>query len=167
MTDSLQLTKADVDVMAHEYGSLRAEMLSVSGYRFQLATVVIAGVAVLANWADDETSGWKWVAVGLAIVVLVSGLGAWLVAGRHVTHMALHVSRLEERINEAMGRTRDHALLTWETLQLNARREYQSWGRITMGDPAHLRDENSVSRCTLCKRVERQSGLVAAAPERG
>jgi hypothetical protein len=96
-----------VEVVLHEYDSLREEVLSRMNSRFQLLGLV--GIAATLLGVSGVSKHWHWVfVVVIAILIL---LGLWLYFGLAIKRCAARLRQIEEEVNNAFGRQ----VLAWET----------------------------------------------------
>jgi hypothetical protein len=95
-----------VEVVLHEYDSLREEVLSRMNSRFQLLGLVsIAGTLLGVSGLSNH---WHWVLV-IVIAALIL-LGLWLYFGFVIKRCAERLRQIEEEVNGIL----DRQALKWE-----------------------------------------------------
>ncbi len=99
--------KDRIQILLSEYAALRAELVSRTGYGFQIAAVALVGV----TWSlQQELSGHSWLLWG--IMGLVVGCFVIAIFGntRDITRVAHRLRDIELEVNSRAG---EH-LLVWE-----------------------------------------------------
>ena len=95
-----------VEVVLHEYDSLREEVLSRMNSRFQLLGLVSIAATLLG--VSGLSSHWHWVLV-IVIAALIL-LGLWLYFGFAIKRCAVRLRQIEEEVNGIL----DRQVLKWE-----------------------------------------------------
>ena len=106
-------TQGKIQILLHEYASLRTEIFHRTGHLFQLLTV---GGALFLWLASRPIDLRFWISLAAAVVVV--SLFCWLIH-RDIEKAAERLRQLEEDINRRAG----EELLVWET----------HWGGATTG----------------------------------
>ena len=98
-----------IRILLFEYSALRAEVLTRTGYGYQLCAIFVAIATWILKEATANSSHYFWTGVGGLILLFV-----WAVAinARDLRRAASRVEELEHEINSRAG---EH-LLIWETL---------------------------------------------------
>jgi hypothetical protein len=101
--------KDRIQILLSEYAALRAEIMSRTGFGFQIAAVSLAGITWLMQQQLDNRPWYFWlIMVGVAGCFSI----AIFVNVRDLTRAAHRIKELEYEINSRAG---EH-LLVWETL---------------------------------------------------
>jgi hypothetical protein len=98
-----------VDIVLHEYDSLRAEMQTRMGARFQLIGFIGIAATVLGT---TDISGVSRVLIIIFALILL--LGVWLYFGFYIKRLAKRLREIEAQVNSETGRE----VLVWESKQL-------------------------------------------------
>jgi hypothetical protein len=115
MSDDEQsvLRREDVELVLHEYDTLRNEVLSRESARFELLGLLSIATTLLGVSGFGEHWRWAYV-VGLALLILI---GLWFYFGWAMKQCAIRLREIERDVNTAVGRT----VLRWETDLLQKR----------------------------------------------
>lgn len=108
------LTQKDrIQILLSEYSTLRSEILSRTGYGFNLAAIGAALITWLVTGLSQQPWGsrsWRfWTVIGAMVIAFL--IMTWANV-RDLKRAAFRVKELEHEINSRAG---EH-LLTWETL---------------------------------------------------
>ena len=104
------LTQKDrIQILLSEYAALRAELMTRTGFGFQIAAVWLAGFTWFLQQQITGRSWWFW--LGMVAVVACFGI-AIFVNVRDLTRAAHRIKAIEAEVNSRAG---EH-LLVWETL---------------------------------------------------
>lgn len=105
--------QGEIDLLLEEYRLLRAEVNERITGRMTLTGLLAASAALVAGLRHQPT--WLYWLVGIAALVLVSGI--WLWTWWRVDRLSRQLRSLERRINDRARRLfgTSEALLTWET----------------------------------------------------
>jgi hypothetical protein len=105
--------KERIQILLSEYGALRSEINSRSGYGFQMTAIAAAAITWFAQQAISAASWERSLVLIAAIAVIAAALNlGWRVNGRDIWRAADRVRELENEINSRAG----EQLLVWETL---------------------------------------------------
>lgn len=107
-------TARHLDVLLHEYDTLRAEILARTSSRFQLlGLAAVAATLVTAKWGSGNLPGWDifWIVVGIVGGTAVVAAVIWLVFGFYINRCAARIIQIEEEINNKLG----DPVLIWES----------------------------------------------------
>ena len=113
--------KEKIQILLSEYTAMRAEIVSRTGYSFQIGVIV----AAVITWLLQQPPITWQVATGLAVVALFV-LWFSLLNIRDIWRVADRMKELEHEINSRAG---EH-LLVWERLWGAARMGFFPWIRI-------------------------------------
>ncbi len=102
--------KDRIEILLFEYSALRAEVLTRTGYGFQLSAIFVGIVTWVVQGATPNASRFLWAAVGGLVVLFFLGV---TINSRDLTRAASRVKEIEHEINSRAG---EH-LLVWESLQ--------------------------------------------------
>src|ERR1700693_1602605 len=95
----------EIDVILHEYDSLRAEIISRANSRFQL----IGYLGIAATLLGTSIGDWeRWILIGVS---LAGFMGVWVVFGLYIKKCANRLREIEHYIKGKVG----PGLLVWET----------------------------------------------------
>jgi hypothetical protein len=149
------LTQKDrIQILLSEYATLRAELITRTGYGFQIAAVAlgagVSGVSWIILQGVSKVPFWAWLLV-VAVVVCI-GL-AIFVNGRDLTRAAKRVAEIEQEVNSRAG---EH-LLIWETLggvigQMGLAKSFitmvktSSRSKLPLLDPTYLEREAAIAK---------------------
>ncbi|HKC62849.1 MAG TPA: hypothetical protein VKB86_04395 [Pyrinomonadaceae bacterium] len=98
--------KDQIQILLHEYGTLRTEVIHRSNNLYQLLTVG----GVLFVWLMGHPIDRRfWITLGLAVPLLCSGF--WVIR-RYTNKLSKRLREIEKRVNSLAG----VELLVWETL---------------------------------------------------
>ncbi len=101
--------KDKIQILLNEYAAMRGEILSRSGFGFQIAAVALAGI----TWfMQQQMSGRPWYFWLVMILVAACFIVAIFVNVRDITRAAYRLKEIEHEVNSRAG---EH-LLVWETL---------------------------------------------------
>ncbi len=95
-----------VDVLLHEYDTLRAEVLSRATARFQLLGFV--GIAAALLGTQNIGTAWR---TGLIIATLAGAVVIWWRFAYYIKTCAVRLREIEEEINNRVG----ERVLVWES----------------------------------------------------
>jgi|GEM_PF-1196471 len=101
--------KDRIQILLSEYSTLRAEIISRTGYGFQLTSIGIGLVTYALKEMSANSPWYFWLGVAVLVAVFVLGI---FVNNRDLKRAAHRVKALEHEINSRAG---EH-LLIWETL---------------------------------------------------
>lgn len=120
-----------IQILLHEYGTLRTEILQRSNniLQFLAACVVVLGGlgAWLVSHADDRRS-WLFCAVAIVFILVIFPVSPYLyqiMIGRRIDDAAGKLRGLEKEINDRAGAQ----LLQWETHFSGGARGHWGWRR--------------------------------------
>jgi len=97
----------EIEVLLHEYDSLRDEVLSRISARFQLLGYLSIAATLLG--VSSISNGWHWVPVVVITVAVLIAL--WLYLGFAVRRCAVRLREIEEEVNDILHRK----VLRWES----------------------------------------------------
>ena len=105
----LLFTEQDkVQILLHEYDTLRQEVLNRTSNGFQLLAVGAALFVWMIGGQHPNNRFWFW--IGLALALFAVSLAAWFIF-RDISKAAKRIRELEGSINARAG----EELLMWET----------------------------------------------------
>ena len=109
MSDGEQsaIQREDVEVVLHEYDTLRNEVLSRASARLELLGLL--SIAATLFGVSGFSEHWRWAyVVGIALLILI---GLWFYFGWAMKRCARRLRQIEGEVNTAIGRT----VLRWES----------------------------------------------------
>jgi hypothetical protein len=95
-----------IEVLLHEYDTLRDEVLSRVSARFQLLGYL--GIAATLLGVSSISDGWHWVPVVVITLAIIVAL--WLYLGLAIKRCAIRLREIEDDVNEVL----DKKVLRWE-----------------------------------------------------
>ena len=109
MSDGEQsaIQRQDVEIVLHEYDSLRNEILSRANARLELLGLLSIAATLLGVSGFSEDWRWAYVVV-IGFLILI---GLWFYFGWAMKRCAIRLRQIEEEVNTALGRT----VLRWES----------------------------------------------------
>jgi hypothetical protein len=108
-------TARRLDVLLHEYDTLRAEILARTSSRFQLlGLAAVAATLVTAKWGSGNPPGLDglWIALGIAGGTALVAAVIWVVFGFYINRCAARIKQIEKKINDKLG---GEPILIWES----------------------------------------------------
>lgn len=97
--------KAKVEVLLHEYDTLRAEILSRTQSRFSVCGFTGASLAFVIT--QNQIGAWRWF---LAVVAVLAIVAIWVNFGFLIRRCANRLVQVEDKVNQLAG----EELLGWE-----------------------------------------------------
>ena len=101
--------KDRIQILLSEYAALRAELVSRTGYGFQIAAVALVGITWLLQQQLSGRSWLFWVMMGIVVGCFAIAI---FVNTRDLSRVAHRLKDIEHEVNSRAG---EH-LLVWETL---------------------------------------------------
>jgi hypothetical protein len=95
-----------IEILLHEYDSLRDEALSRVSARFQL----LGYLSIAATLLGVSSISKNWVWAYIVVITLAILLSLWLYFGWAIKRCAIRLREIEEEINGTVGRE----VLRWE-----------------------------------------------------
>jgi hypothetical protein len=103
-----------LDVLLHEYDTLRVEILARTSSRFQLlGLAAVAATLVTAKWGSGNLAKGDIIKLVAGIVGGTAVVAAviWLVFGLYINRCAARIKQIEEEINNKLG----EPVLIWQS----------------------------------------------------
>jgi uncharacterized membrane protein len=95
-----------IEVLLHEYDTLRDEVLSRTSARFQLLGYL--GIAATLLGVSSISNGWHWVPVVVITLTIIGAL--WLYFGLAIKRCAIRLREIEDDVNGVFHKK----VLRWE-----------------------------------------------------
>lgn len=99
--------QAKINVLLSEYTTLREEILTRVGHRWQMLGLVGAILAFVATQGEIALAGRAFLAYAGVVAILV----LWLRSGQYLAHLSTRAAEIERHVNELAGDT----LMAWES----------------------------------------------------
>jgi hypothetical protein len=101
---AIEIMVDQIQILLHEYDSLRSEIINRTGFGFQLGAIGLAALALLISQRGLKL----WIGLVVGIILFGSGIALNL---RAIQKLHVRLERIEKNINVHTGQD----LLEWET----------------------------------------------------